>query len=129
MFGITQKMTKTHGFGDVLLLSVSLPAENKIKKRAIVVISNSSYNQRHEALIAVPITKNSCVRDSYPDSFKISRWQKSHIRKKNGSSKNFFVVPIVTIFPNYLSFRKIGDLTYSDKKKLKKTLAHMIGMD
>ncbi len=109
-----------YNFGDILLIPFPFTDQTGIKKRPAVVVSSTTYSQRHGDLVLMAITS----RVRKPLNFgelEISEWQKAGLLKPS------VVKPVLTTVEESIVLKTLGNLEVSDENNLRNIIQQILG--
>lgn len=110
----------TYRFGEVVLIPFPFTDQSIVKKRPAVIISSSSYNQRHVDVILIAVTSQT-QSTAYPDNLSIQDWQSAGLLKPS------VIKPIITTVAKSLIVKQLGVLAAADQQDLLRLLAQILG--
>ena len=105
--------------GDVVLAPFPFTDQSAVKQRPAVVLSSERYNQTHPDVILAPITSQ---LSSDSDEVRISLWQQAGLLKPSA------VKPIVSTFDVQLVKRRLGSLTMSDLRAVRRMFSQILNL-
>ncbi len=106
-------------YGDIVLVNFGFSEGVGFKKRPALVVSSEAYNTNRQEVIILAITSN--VDRLLLGDIKISQW------KEAGLLYPSLVTGIVRTVKADMIFRKIGEVSKGDLKKVEENIKKIIG--
>jgi mRNA interferase MazF len=105
-------------FGEIYRCKIGFTDLSGSKDRPSVIISSDEYNKTRDDLIIASITSKNPSKLTY--EFEIENLELAGLEKKS------FIKPVIGSIHKMLVFNKLGELSESDKNKLKEMLQKII---
>lgn len=105
---------------DILLVPFPFTNLRQTKKRPALIVSPEDYNSGSD--IAILFITSNLESQGRPGDYLIKNWQESGLPKPSMSGMKFATIEKSIIF------KKLGEITYSDRKALKSKLAEFFGV-
>lgn len=105
---------------DILLVPFPFTNLRQTKKRPALIVSPEDYNSGSD--VAILFITSNLESQGRPGDYLIKNWQESGLPKPSMSGMKFATIEKSIIF------KKLGEITYSDRKALKSKLAEFFGV-